>query len=52
MGKTIEPAGLAQCIYRAFPELEEIEFDCGDETTSWADVIECYHGLGGHAVPV
>ena len=51
-GKTIDPAGLAECIYRAFPELEEVEFDCGDETTSWADVIECYHGLGGHAVPV
>ena len=50
--KTIDPAGLAECIYRAFPELEEIEFDCGDETTSWADVIECYHGLGGHAVSV
>lgn len=51
-GKTIDPAGLAECIYRAFPELEEIEFDCGGETTSWADVIECYHRLGGHAVPV
>ena len=51
-GKTVDPAGLAECIYRAFPELEEIEFDCGDETTSWADVIECYNGLGGHAVPV
>ena len=50
-GKTIDPAGLADCIYRAFPEIEEIEFDCGEET-SWADVFECYHGLGGHAVPV
>jgi hypothetical protein len=50
-GKTIDPAGLAECIYRAFPELEEIEFDCGEET-SWADVFECYHGFGGHAVPV
>jgi len=50
-GKTIDPAGLAECIYRAFPELEEIEFDCGEET-SWADVFECYRGLGGHAVPV
>ena len=51
-GKMIDPAGLAECIYRAFPELEEIEFDCGDETMSWADVFECYRGLGGHAVPV
>ena len=51
-GKTIDPAGLAECIYRAFPELEKIEFDCGDEISSWADVIECYHGFGGHAVPV
>ncbi len=51
-GKTIDPAGLAECIYRAFPELEEIEFDCGNETTPWADVFECYHGLGGHAVPI
>jgi hypothetical protein len=51
-GMTIDPAGLAECIYRAFPELEEIEFDCCNETTSWADVIECYHGLGGHAVSV
>ena len=50
-GKTIDPAGLAECIYRAFPEVEKIEFDCGEET-SWADVFECYHGLGGHAVPV
>lgn len=50
-GKTIDPAGLAECIYRAFPELEEIEFDCGEET-SWADVFECYNGFGGHAVPV
>ncbi len=51
-GKTIDPAGLAECIYRAFPELEQFEFECGDEKTSWADVFECYHGLGGHAVPV
>ena len=51
-GKTIDPAGLAECIYRAFPELEKIEFDCGDDTTSCADVIECYHGFGGHAVTV
>ena len=50
--KTIDPAGLAECVYRAFPELEEIEFDCGDETTSWADVFKRYRGLGGHAVPV
>lgn len=51
-GKTIDRAGLAECIFRAFPELEEIEFDCGDETMSWVDVFERYGGLGGHAVPV
>jgi hypothetical protein len=49
-GKTIDPAGLAQCIYRAFPALEGIEFDCGDET-SWVDVFECYFGLDGRSVP-
>jgi hypothetical protein len=48
--KTIDPAGLAQCIYRAFPALKEIEFDCGDET-SWVDVFECYFGLDGRSVP-
>jgi hypothetical protein len=48
--KTVEPAGLAQCIYRAFPALEEIEFDCGDQT-SWADVFECYFGLDGRSIP-
>ncbi|KAI9458099.1 hypothetical protein F5148DRAFT_1017090 [Russula earlei] len=50
-GKTIDPAGLAECIYHAFPALEELEFDCGDET-SWADVLERYFGLGGHAAPI
>jgi hypothetical protein len=49
-GKTIDAAGLAQCIYRAFPALEGIEFDCGDET-SWVDVFECYFGLDGRSVP-
>ena len=48
--KTVEPAGLARCIYRAFPALEEIEFDCGDQT-SWADVFECYFGLDGRSIP-
>lgn len=50
-GKTIDPASLAECIYRAFPTVSGIEFDCGDET-SWADVFECYFGLGGRAVPI
>jgi hypothetical protein len=48
-GKTIDPAALAQCIYHAFPALEEIEFECGDET-SWFDVFECYFGLDGRSV--
>jgi hypothetical protein len=53
MGKTIDPAGLAECLYRAFPALEEIEFDCGDAETSWTDVLECYFGrLGGRTVPI
>jgi hypothetical protein len=49
-GKNIDPASLAECIYRAFPALEEVDFDCGDEA-SWADVFECYFGLGGRPVP-
>jgi len=49
-GKTIDPAGLAQCVYCAFPALQEIEFDSGDET-SWVDVLECYFGLDGRGVP-
>jgi hypothetical protein len=53
MGKTIDPAGLAECLYRAFPALEEIEFDCGDVKTSWSDVLECYFDrLAGRAVPI
>lgn len=51
-GKTIDPAGLAECLYRAFPALEEVEFDCGDAETSWTDVLERYYGLGGRAVPI
>ena len=50
--KTIDPAGLAECLYRAFPALEEVEFDCGDAETSWTDVLECYYDLGGRAVPI
>jgi len=50
VGKTIDPAGVAECIYRAFPALEEIEFDCGDET-SWTDVLECYSALASHVLP-
>ena len=49
-GKTIDPAGLAQCVSCAFPALQEIEFDSGDET-SWVDVLECYFGLDGRSVP-
>ncbi|KAH9975972.1 hypothetical protein BGW80DRAFT_1168772 [Lactifluus volemus] len=53
LGKTVDPASLAECLYRAFPALEEIEFDCGDAETSWMDVLECYFGrLGGRAVPI
>ncbi|KAI0255907.1 hypothetical protein BJV78DRAFT_1174384 [Lactifluus subvellereus] len=50
--KTIDPAGLAECLYRAFPALEEVEFDCGEAETSWTDVLGCYYGLGGRAVPI
>ncbi|KAH9967242.1 hypothetical protein BC827DRAFT_1172476 [Russula dissimulans] len=50
-GKTIDPAGLAECIYRAFPALEEIEFDCGDET-SWVDVLDRYFGFDGRPVSI
>lgn len=49
-GKTIDPAGLARCVYCAFPALQEIEFDSGDET-SWVDVLECYFGLDGRGIP-
>lgn len=51
MGKTIDPAGVAGCIYRAFPTLDEIEFDCGDDT-SWADVLECYFAFASRILPV
>ncbi|KAI0305869.1 hypothetical protein B0F90DRAFT_1694095 [Multifurca ochricompacta] len=51
IGKTIDPAGLAECVYRAFPALKDIEFDCSNET-SWADVLECYFGFGGRVVQV
>jgi hypothetical protein len=49
-GKTVDPAGLAHCVFLAFPALQEIEFDGGDET-SWCDVLECYFGLDGRCVP-
>ena len=51
VGKTIDPAGVAECIYRAFPALEGIEFDCGDDT-SWTDVLECYSALATRTLPV
>jgi hypothetical protein len=51
MGKTIEPAGVAECLYRAFPALDEIEFDCGDDT-SWTDVLECFFALASRMLPV
>ena len=51
VGKTIDPAGVAECIYRAFPALDEIEFDCGDDT-SWTDVLECYSVLAARTLPI
>ncbi|KAN0130949.1 hypothetical protein V8E53_011327 [Lactarius tabidus] len=51
MGKTIDPPGVAECIYRAFPALDEIEFDCGDDT-SWTDVLECYSTLASRILPI
>ena len=51
VGKTIDPTGVAECIYRAFPALEEIEFECGDDT-SWTDVLECYSALASHTLLV
>jgi hypothetical protein len=51
VGKRIDPAGVAECIYRAFPALEEIEFDCGDDT-SWTDVLECYSVLATRTLPI
>ncbi|KAF8269810.1 hypothetical protein EI94DRAFT_1896223 [Lactarius quietus] len=50
VGKTIDPTGVAECIYRAFPALEEIEFDCGDDT-SWTDVLEYYSALASRRLP-
>ena len=50
MGKTIDPTGVAECIYRAFPALDEIEFDCGDDT-SWTDVLERYSALAPRILP-
>ncbi|KAH9066699.1 hypothetical protein EDB87DRAFT_450904 [Lactarius vividus] len=50
VGKTIDPAGVAECIYRAFPVLEMVEFDCGDDT-SWTDVLECYSALATRTLP-
>ncbi|KAI0061014.1 hypothetical protein BV25DRAFT_1917282 [Artomyces pyxidatus] len=47
-GKAVDPVGLAECLYRAFPALKAVEFECGEET-SWGDVLEEYYGLDGRS---
>ncbi|KAI0040963.1 hypothetical protein FA95DRAFT_1502049 [Auriscalpium vulgare] len=48
--KAVDAAELAHCLYRAFPQLESIEFECGEET-SWKDVLDFYYGLDGRSTP-
>ncbi|KAI0312396.1 hypothetical protein OF83DRAFT_1176675 [Amylostereum chailletii] len=43
-GDGVDVDGLAEYLYRAFPSVREIDFDCGEET-SWGDVSDAYRRL-------
>ena len=46
MGKPVDPASLAECIYLAFPALKTLEFDSGaGDEAEWKDVLQSYFDL-------